>query len=245
MPFHNVAYLGMNVEAFDVVGRGLSLGILLCVAFVPEPCPRPAAALMAAPSLIASDGPITSLVTVNGYLPELACCPQGYTRVTAVRGGGSTGIRIAEGIEGAVMQATRSIDGRAGSSSSEAGKQQWDADFNQGAGGDYVHLCASREREAGRSPITEIVAFTTPSAAQPYGDCPTGMAQVTGQPGGGNLNLRVPCTCAQRRTRHSRRLRPWQVSLAEPRARLTASRSAEPGRKATPQGRPSILTRAE
>ena len=63
----------------------------------------------------------------------------------------------------------------------------WDADFNQGARGDYVYLCAA----TGGMPITALVAFVTPSDAQPFGDCPAGTTKVPGVDRGRNdLNTR-------------------------------------------------------
>ena len=60
----------------------------------------------------------------------------------------------------------------------------WDEDFNQGAKGLYVYLCvatANSTRAAPSSPaITSLVAFTTPSDAQPFGDCPKGMQKAPG-----------------------------------------------------------------
>ena len=54
----------------------------------------------------------------------------------------------------------------------------WDADLNDGAKGSFVYLCASREVKS--DPITRLVAFTTPSAAQPFGDCPPNTTKVKG-----------------------------------------------------------------
>lgn len=54
----------------------------------------------------------------------------------------------------------------------------WDLDFNSGAGGDYTYLCL--ERTAGETPMTSLLAFHTPSAAQPFGDCPQNYTKVLG-----------------------------------------------------------------
>jgi hypothetical protein len=54
----------------------------------------------------------------------------------------------------------------------------WDLDFNQGAGGDYTYLCASRVPSA--PPIGDLLGFHTPSAAEPFGNCPSGFTKVRG-----------------------------------------------------------------
>eukprot|EP00966_Prymnesium_polylepis_P230292 5328724-Prymnesium_polylepis.1 len=54
----------------------------------------------------------------------------------------------------------------------------WDLDFNSGAGGDYTYLCV--ERTAGEPPISALLGFHTPSAAQPFGDCPANFTKVLG-----------------------------------------------------------------
>ena len=56
----------------------------------------------------------------------------------------------------------------------------WDNDFNDGASGQYAYLCYSREPG---TPIGALLAFRTPSSAQPLGDCPAGYTKVQGVDG--------------------------------------------------------------
>ena len=104
--------------------------------------------------------PITDLRVAMGWRPELACCPSSYAVVT-------------EAVDNHAQGTVRGRDPRA-----------WSGDFNEGAQGDYVYLCASRAVKA--APISSLVAITTSSAAQPFGDCPKGSAKVLGV--GGNSN---------------------------------------------------------
>jgi len=54
----------------------------------------------------------------------------------------------------------------------------WDLDFNSGAGGDYTYLCVGRDASA--SPILSLLGFHTPSAADPFENCPGNYTKVLG-----------------------------------------------------------------
>ena len=53
----------------------------------------------------------------------------------------------------------------------------WDLDFNSGAGGDYTYLCVGRNASA--RPILSLLGFHTPSAADPFENCPGTQLAVT------------------------------------------------------------------
>uniref|UniRef100_A0A7S3ES71 MABP domain-containing protein n=1 Tax=Haptolina ericina TaxID=156174 RepID=A0A7S3ES71_9EUKA len=81
---------------------------------------------------------------------------------------------------------------------------KWDLDFNTGAGGDYTYVCV--ERKAADSPISALLGFHTPSAAEPFGDCPANYAKVLGNSSAigandlnhGSLNQGAMFLCYQR-----------------------------------------------
>lgn len=96
-----------------------------------------------------------------------ACCPEGFEPV-----------------------------GPAGGASSMA--EQWDGDLNSDAGGNFVYLCTSKGGGGGGGVslgnfggadeyISQLVAFTTPSAADPFEPCPSGFRKL-GNSTSGNLN---------------------------------------------------------
>lgn len=162
--FHPVNDTSGQSQAFDYVGRGPSLGILLCAAWVPDSCP---------PSPPPSgDSPLSELRVAAAARPELACCPSGYARVGEVAGGSGSDIGVGGGIS----------------------SRSWNGDFNEGASGAYVYLCArysTTHAQGSAPPISSLVAITTPSAAQPLGHCPAGYSEVSGTAGVGNdLNRR-------------------------------------------------------
>jgi len=54
----------------------------------------------------------------------------------------------------------------------------WDLDFNTGAGGDYAYLCVGRN--SSQTPIRALLGFHTPSAADPFENCPANYTKVIG-----------------------------------------------------------------
>ena len=55
----------------------------------------------------------------------------------------------------------------------------WTSDFQQESGkSGIVILCVSRKKGGGRAPLTGLVAFSDPSAADPGGKCPVGWEMV-------------------------------------------------------------------
>ena len=75
--------------------------------------------------------------------------------------------------------------------------RDFDGDYNAGAGGDYIFLCVRSETSqtgTSKEPITELRAFTTPSAADPFQGCPAGLEKIpaviaaNGSTDGNNMN---------------------------------------------------------
>ena len=57
----------------------------------------------------------------------------------------------------------------------------WTSDFQQDSGmGGFVILCVGRNKTVGRAPLTGLVAFSDPSAADPGGQCPAGWEMLLG-----------------------------------------------------------------
>ena len=118
-------------------------------------------------------GPITDVKAVISA-QRGACCPAGYRRVEAAN---ATGVALAA--------------------------KPWDGDLNAEAGGAFVYLCYTRRAlQPAQPPISELVAFVTPSAADPYEPCPAGYTKLgnatTGDLNSGSKNPGVAYLCAKR-----------------------------------------------
>ena len=131
--------------------------------------------------------PIVSLDVVISSAAN-ACCPTGYSRVMA-----------------------------AVTDSGAAGKT-WNGDFNDQAGGNFVYLCYQQTPPRGtyssnhgggegllatqQQSISELVAFVTPSDADPFEDCPSGFTKwgnyTNGNLNSGNKNLGYLYLCYKR-----------------------------------------------
>ena len=86
-----------------------------------------------------------------------ACCPLGFERLAA--GGNSSAMTA------------------------------WDSDLNTGAGGNFVYLCSSKSPPPSPAVgwISDLVAFATHSAADPFEPCPAGYTKM-GNSTSGDLN---------------------------------------------------------
>ena len=124
--------------------------VLLCTQRNPAPPPP------CPPAPPPSTQPITKLQAIVASTPAGACCPAGLERVGA-----------------SLVTNTNP---------KPCGNDSWNGDFNSGAGGKYVYLCFGRGSGSGAqplSPISSLGAFTTPSDADPFMDCPSGWSKVS------------------------------------------------------------------
>jgi hypothetical protein len=96
----------------------------------------------------------------------------------------------------------------------------WDSDFNDGAGGDYVYLCAGTSPST--APVSDLRAVVT-ATSQPTGACPDGYEQIAGNMNSkSSKNHRFVYLCASRNTS-----RPALVGLAGEKASTGCSPGTE------------------